>query len=409
MSTWTVIGLMSGTSTDGTDAALVRLRLRAADYEVQNVRFRTYAFRRSMRRRLLAAAGGTRWRAAEFSQLNFAMGHVLADAALGIVKEAGVAADTVDLIGSHGHTIFHGPPGARRGMPSTWQIGEPAVIAARTGITTVADFRPADVAYGGQGAPLVPYVHWLLFRHPRRSRVINNIGGIAHPTFLPAGGGVEDVVAFDAGPGNMLIDAVTARLSDGRLQFDRDGKLGRTGHVDAVLLRDLMRHPFVRHPLPKSAGREQFGSEVVERVLVRARRRRLAKPDVVATVTAFTARALGDAYRRFLLPRGRIDEIYVCGGGRRNPTLMGLLRQELAFARVGAIDELGIDGDALEAVAFAVLAVETLRGRAANLPAVTGARGAAVLGKIVPGSVPSFRRLLVRGSDRRGLRKVRTV
>jgi anhydro-N-acetylmuramic acid kinase len=394
--TWKVIGLMSGTSTDGVDAALVHLQPRAARYAVRTVCFRTYPFPASVRRRLLAVAEGGPLPAALFSQLNFDVGRLLADAALRILREARTPATAVDLIGSHGHTVFHGPPGLVRGTASTWQIGEPAVIAARTGITTVADFRPADMAHGGQGAPLVPYVHWLLFRHARRGRVINNIGGIAHPTFLPAGGGVDDIVAFDAGPGNMVIDAVTARVTDGRLRFDRDGVLARAGHVDAALLEELMHHPFLRRRPPKSTGREEFGAALVDRIFAHARRRRLAAADLVATVTAYTVRALATAYRRFLLPRGRIDEVYFCGGGSRNPALMAMLRQELGFARVGVIDELGIDGDALEAVAFAVLAVEAMRGRAANVPAVTGARVAAILGKIVPGSATRFRGLLRR-------------
>jgi len=391
--TWTVVGLMSGTSTDGIDAALVRLHGRGRGYRVGRVRFQTVPFDPQLRRRLLAAAGGDAIAAGRLSQLNVDMGEALARTVLHLAREAHQALDGIDVIGSHGHTIFHGPPGVVRGTPSTWQIGEPAVIAARTGITTIADFRPADVAHGGQGAPLVPYVHWLLFRHPRRGRVINNIGGIAHPTFLPAGGGVDDIVAFDCGPGNMLIDAVTTRLTDGRLRFDRDGALARAGHVDSVLLRGLMRHPFLRRIPPKSTGREEFGAPVVERLLAHARRRRLRPPDIVATTTAFTAHALRDAYRRYLLPRGHVDEVYFSGGGSRNPTLMSVLRQELPFARVGVIDELGIDGDALEAVAFAVLAVETLRGHPTNVPAVTGARRAAILGKIVPGSATSFRRL----------------
>lgn len=396
MKTWTVVGLMSGTSTDGIDAAVVRLVPHATRYTIQRVHFRTYPFAAALRRQLLAAADGQSHTAAALSQLNVAFGEALAGAARRILSDAGVAPSRVDLIGSHGHTIFHGPPGAVTGTPSTWQIGEPAVIAARTGVTTVADFRPADIAHGGQGAPLVPYVHWLLFRHLRRGRVINNIGGIAHPTFLPARGGVDDIVAFDAGPGNMLIDAVTARITNGRLSYDRDGRLARAGRVDATLLRELMRHPFLRRRPPKSTGREAFGAPVVDRLLALGRRRQLRDADLVATATAFTVRALGDAYRRFLLPRGRIDEVYFCGGGSRNPVLMDMLRQELSFARVGVVDELGINGDALEAVAFAVLAVETVRGRPTNVTAVTGARTAAVLGKIVPGSPRQFRSVLAR-------------
>ena len=392
MTTWTVLGLMSGTSTDGIDAALARIRPTSGRLEARCLGFRTYAFPPALRRRLLTLAEGRSAPAATMSELNVDLGEALAVAALRLLRELRIAPQRVHLIGSHGHTVFHGPPGRVRGTPSTWQIGEPAIIAARTGVTTVADFRPADIAHGGQGAPLVPYVHWLLFRDPRCGRVINNIGGIAHPTFLPAGAGVDDVVAFDAGPGNMVIDAVTAHVTGGRLRYDRDGLLARAGRVDGRLLDALMRHPFLRRRPPKSTGREEFGADFVNRVL--RERRRIAAADLVATATAFTARALSDAYRRFLLPRGRIDAVYCSGGGSRNPALMALLRQEMSYARVGVVDELGINGDALEAVAFAILAVEAVRGRSSNLPAVTGARAAAVLGKIVPGA--NFRRVFSR-------------
>jgi anhydro-N-acetylmuramic acid kinase len=393
MRSWTVIGLMSGTSTDGVDAALVRLRPRRAGYRVEGVVFRTYPFPAPLRRKLLAAAEGTPRPAADFSRLNFELGHVFAGATLRLLQAARTAPAAVDLIGSHGHTIFHGPWGQQRGTPSTWQIGEPAVIAARTGITTVADFRPADVAHGGQGAPLVPYVHWLLFRHARRGRAINNIGGISNITFLRAAAGVRDVIAFDAGPGTMIIDAVTTRVTGGHRRYDHAGRLAQAGQVDEMGVRELMRHPFLRRRPPKSTGREEFGAAMVDRLFAAARRRRLTAADLVATATAFTARALGDAYRRFVLPLGRVDEVYVCGGGGRNPVLLAMLANELPFARVAAVDHLGIDGDALEAVAFAVLGVEAVRGKCANLPRVTGAKTATVLGKVVPGWAETFSRL----------------
>ncbi|MBI4516983.1 MAG: anhydro-N-acetylmuramic acid kinase [Deltaproteobacteria bacterium] len=383
--TWTVIGLMSGTSTDGIDAALVRLRPGGARYGVRVEAFRTLPFQRALRRRLLAVASGQPLPVSVLSGLNVELGEALAAAARAIACSAGVRLGQVDLIGSHGHTVWHGPPGSGRTQPpSTLQIGEPAVIAARCGVTTVADFRPADLAHGGQGAPLTPYVHWLLFRHPSRGRVINNIGGIAHPTFLPAGGGVDAIAGFDSGPGNMVIDAITAHVSAGRLSYDRDGRLAARGRVDGAVLRELLAHPYFRRRPPKTTGRELFGEAMVARLLAAGRRRRLTDSDLVATATAFTARSLGDAYRRFLLPQGRIDEIYFSGGGSRNPTLMAMLRAEIAYARVGVIDELGVAGDALEAVAFAVLAVEAVRGRPANVPAVTGARRPAILGKIIP-------------------------
>jgi anhydro-N-acetylmuramic acid kinase len=391
MKTWTVIGLMSGTSTDGIDAVAVRLRpepwrRKEPDrYRARVLAFRTLPFPERLRARLLQAAELRPITSAGLSALNFEMGEVLARAAAAIVRDARLTPARVDLIGSHGHTIFHGPPGSRLSdPPSTLQIGEPAVIAARSGVTTVADFRVTDLAVGGQGAPLTPYVHWLLFRHQRLTRVVNNIGGIAHPTLLPAGGRPADIVGFDCGPGNMIMDAVVARVTGGRARFDRNGRMAARGRVDAVLVERLLSDPYLRRRPPKTTGREHFGADFVERFLSAGRRRRLKPEDLVATATAFTARSIADSYRRFLLPRGRIDEVYFSGGGSRNPVLMSMLREQIDYARTGVIDDLGVDGDALEAVAFAVLAVEAVLGHHGNVPAVTGARRPAVLGKIVP-------------------------
>lgn len=300
----------------------------------------------------------------------------------------------VDVIASHGHTIFHGPPGAGERFPSTWQIGEPAVIAALTGIPTVADFRPADVAAGGQGAPLAPYAHAKLFHSAGIARAVLNLGGIANVTYLPRNGRTTDVVAFDVGPANMVIDACAAAASDGKLRFDRDGRLARRGQADAAILETLARHPFLRRKPPKSTGREEFGAPFLAELMRLADASGLSPADRVATATAFTALAVADAYRRFLEPLGGVDETVLCGGGAHNPALVEALRQALGGQPLRLVDELGVSTDALEAVAFAVLGVEAVRGRPANLPAVTGASRAMVLGKIVPGDELHFRRLL---------------
>lgn len=389
---WNVIGLMSGTSTDGIDAALVTLQESGAGYAIANVRFETTRYSTKLRERLLAAAEGRPVSPEQIGRLSSELGIALATAALRLLRRT--PATRVDLIGSHGHTIFHGPPGSGPGAPTTLQIGEPAFIAARTGITTVADFRPADVALGGPGAPLAPHVHGLLFRHPRRNRAIHNLGGISNVTFLPAGRRGE-MLAFDTGPANMVIDAVSTAVTDGRLRFDRGGLLAARGQADRTLVRELMRHPFLRRKPPKSTGREEFGAPFVEKFLRRAATRRLSAESSVATATAFTAASIAEAYRRFLEPIAAVDEAFFCGGGSRNPTLMAMLRSELALAHIGVTDELGVDADALEAIAFAVLGVECLRGRAANLSAVTGAQRPSVLGKIVPGAPDSFRRLMM--------------
>jgi anhydro-N-acetylmuramic acid kinase len=389
---WTVIGLMSGTSTDGIDAVLTTLEQRAAGYHIRSVRFETTRYPSKLRQRLLDTAEGRPLAPEQLGRLNSELGLAFAAAVIRL-RQRGVAT-RVDLIGSHGHTIFHGPPGSGSGAPTTLQIGEPAFIAARTGITTVADFRPADVAVGGQGAPLAPYVHALLFRDSRRNRAIHNLGGISNVTFLPSASQGGKIFAFDTGPANMVIDAVTRIVTRERLQFDRGGKLAARGRVDTELVRRLLRHPFLQRKPPKSTGREEFGASYVEKFLSQAARRRLTPESSIATATAFTAASVAKAYRDFLCPIGAVDEAYFCGGGSRNPTLMAMLKAELGVARVGVTDDVGVNADALEAIAFAVLAIECVRGRVANLPVVTGARHPAILGKIVPGTPESFRRVM---------------
>jgi anhydro-N-acetylmuramic acid kinase len=273
---------------------------------------------------------------------------------------------------------------------STLQIGEAAVIAERTGITTVADFRVADVAAGGQGAPLVSYVDWLLLQHPTRVRVVQNIGGIGNATYLPPGREPEGVLAFDTGPGNMLIDDAAQRATQGAQALDRDGRLAAGGRVDEALLGELMAHPYLAQAPPKTTGREQFGAQFGAQVWACARGRGVSPQDIVATVTAFTAASIGDAYRRFLpaMP----DEVILGGGGSSNPSLVTMLRQELSAVRIVCHEDLGMSSDAKEALAFAVLAYEAVHGRSGNLPSCTGARGRRVLGKIVPGG--NYRRLI---------------
>ena len=395
MKTWTAIGLMSGTSTDGVSAALVRLRPTPSGYRHQLVAHATIPYRTALRAKLLRAAEGDPLPAAVLSELNAELGERFAAAAIAIARRAGSPLERIDVIGSHGHTIFHGPPGSGRSRPpSTLQIGEPAVIAARTGITTVADFRPADVALGGQGAPLVPYVHWLLLTHRRRGRAVHNIGGIANLTYLPPGARLGDVLAFDTGPGNMVIDAVMERQTKDRRRFDRGGAVAAAGAAHESTLAALLAHPYFRRRPPKSTGREQFGTAFVDELMRRARRARLRPADVVATATALTARSMAYAYERFVLPRGRLDEIYVAGGGALNHTLLRLLHECLPQVRIAPLDALGIPSMAIEPISFAVLACEALRARPSNVPGVTGARRPAILGKIAPGEPARWRGIL---------------
>ncbi len=378
---------MSGTSHDGIDAALMEIHLRQGRLTLRPLCFDSYPYSPSIRARLLRLNQPAPTTAAELSQTNFLLGSLFAKAALKLCRKAGIAPQEVDAIGSHGHTLHHQPRGSQG---STLQIAEPAVIAQHTGITTVADFRPADVACGGEGAPLAPYVHYLLFHHPRRSLAIHNIGGIANLTYLPAGQGPEGVVAFDSGPGNMVIDGVVQKLTQGRLSYDRNGRLARLGQVHEALLRELLRHPYFQRRPPKSTGREEFGEAFVQKFLKRAQRLGLGKEDMVATATALTARSMALAYRKYILPRGPLSEVVLSGGGRHNPTLVHMLSQELPDVTIRTVEDWGYKSRALEALAFGVLAYATLQGLPSNLPGATGAKKAVVLGKIAPG--PNYRR-----------------
>jgi len=376
---------MSGTSHDGIDAALVDIGRARGRLQVRQRGFRTFPYPRALRERLLRLSQGATITAGEVSQVNFLLGELFARAALNLCATLGVAPARVDAIGSHGHTIYHRPR-QRPGPGSTLQIAEPAVIAARTGVTTVADFRPADVAAGGEGAPLVPYVHHALFRRPDRAVAVHNIGGIANLTYLPAGRGAESLLAFDSGPGNMVMDGVTQAVSGGRRRYDRDGRLARGGTPHAALLADLLGHPYFTRRPPKSTGREEFGEPFVRAFLRRASRLRLSPADQVATATALTAESMARAYRDFILSRGPLDEVLLTGGGRLNPVLRAGFARALPGVRVRAVEDVGYDSKALEALAFAVLAYATLHGLPANVPGATGAREPRVIGKVVPGA-----------------------
>jgi anhydro-N-acetylmuramic acid kinase len=387
-----VIGLMSGTSADGIDAALVTVRRRGGGLDARLEAFRHLAYAPELRRRLLGAADGARFRAEDFATLGREIGECHAAAVRGLCAKAAIPTSAVDLVGCHGHTLHHDPATAQVSM----QIGEAAVVAVRTGITTVADFRPADVAAGGEGAPLVAAAHAWLFRHAKRGRAIQNLGGIGNVTYLPPGSGLDGVLAFDTGPGNMLIDAIVRRATGGARWFDAGGGGAARGRVHEDLVRGWLRHPYFRRRPPKSTGRELFGKRWVDAMITDAKRRRVRGDDLLATVTALTAASCADAYRRFLVTRGRLDEVWVCGGGSANATLVAMLRERLPGTAVGVCDDLGTPSRAVEAVAFALLAAATALGLHGNVPAATGAARPLVLGKIVPGA--SYDRLRLRAS-----------
>ena len=379
-----LIGLMSGTSLDGVDAALVEVTGEGIeDVKVDVVHALTVPYDEA--RRAAIHDGILAGTAEALCGLHGDLGEWLAEAVVQVCAAANVEPSAVDAVGSHGQTVWHRPPsGARRG--ATLQLGDAATIAERTGIAVVSDFRTRDIAAGGHGAPLVPWVDQLLFALPDRARALQNIGGIGNVTRVPPRGSDETVFAFDTGPGNALIDAAVEVATGGRLKFDRDGRLAARGTVDEALLADLLRHPYFAAEPPKSTGREEFGRPFVARLV------EVLEPegdqdwmDLVATLTELTARSIADAYRRWLVPLG-LDEVVVTGGGAKNPTLV---------ARIGALLDplplvdgasLGVDPEAKEAVAFAVLAWAHLRGIPANLPSATGAKGPRVLGSLTPGA-----------------------
>ncbi|RLI09116.1 anhydro-N-acetylmuramic acid kinase [Candidatus Bathyarchaeota archaeon] len=384
-----VVGLISGTSADGVSAVVTEITGSGVETRLRVVAFRTYPYPAALREevfRLFSAETATVDRACE---MNFVLGGFFADCAIRLVEEAGLNIGDIDLIGSHGQTIHHSPqPGevCGYGTRSTLQIGEPAVIAERTGVPTVADFRKADIAAGGEGAPLTPYLDYILHRHPELSRVLQNIGGIANLTYLPAGASAQDVVAFDTGPGNTLIDAVVRHYTGGAQTYDRDGRIAARGTVDATLLQELLSHPYFSRRPPKTTGREEFGEAFARKVISRGEALGLGFEDIVATAAALTVESIARAYEHHL-PEGRaIDEVYVSGGGARNRFLMEALRSRLDPIPVLPYDRLGIPCEAKEAVLMAVLANEHISGNPSNLPAATGARRAVVLGALFPAS-----------------------
>ena len=378
------LGIMSGTSADGIDVALVRVSGRKASLE----NFFAFPFPRGVQKAILSLGEGRPVTTREISQLNFLLGETFADAALAACRKFRVPPSRIAVVGSHGQTVFHQgnpAPFLGRRIASTLQIGDPSVIAVRTGITTVGDFRPADIAAGGQGAPLVPFVDFLLYRHSRIGRVALNIGGIANMTVLPAGAKLEDVFAFDTGPGNMVMDALVRHFTDGRKRFDRNAEMAAEGTLLPGLLRDLLRDKYFLLSPPKTAGREQYGERHVRTLLAHHDAREARAEDVVRTATILTALSIVDAFHRFVRPRAKIGELIVSGGGARNPLLMAQIESGLDGIRVREAGELGVPGDAKEAFAFAVLAWETLRRKPANVPGATGAKKDVVLGKVCYG------------------------
>lgn len=352
---------MSGTSLDGIDVAVVDIRGRV----IRTVAFHTTPYTRETREAVLAVSNTTATTAA-IARLGFRLGGLYGRAVVETCRRTRVPLESIDLVGCHGQTIYH------EGGVATMQIGEAAVVAEITGIPVVSDFRTRDIAAGGQGAPLVPYVDYLLFRHARRSRIVLNIGGIANITAIPAGARPEDVAAFDTGPGNMVIDALALAASGGKQHYDRGGRIAARGKVIPQLLKELLADPYYRKKPPKTAGREQYGKEFVARL-------KGPLPDLVATATVLTAATIAMGVRR---AGGPFDELIVSGGGAHNPRIMNHVAALLPEVAIAASSDYGVDIDAKEAIAFAVLAYQCRRRRTSNLPSATGAGKPVILGKL---------------------------
>jgi anhydro-N-acetylmuramic acid kinase len=428
-----VLGLMSGTSADAIDVALTKISGAPPNLKSELLNHTTIPYAPQIQKQILTVAEQNLISAGDLSQLNFRLGQAYAEATLHACKKFRISPKKVDLLGSHGQTIFHqGPPVPYLSRPtaSTLQIGEPAIIAARTGITTVADFRPADMAVDGQGAPLVPYADYLLYRDARLGRISLNLGGIANVTVLPAACKPSDVFAFDTGPANMLIDALVQHFTHNKQRYDKNAALATQGRPLPKLLDELMKDPYLKQAPPKSTGREYYGKAYVQKFLSVARRHNAKPNDAIRAVTIFTALSIVDALNRFVVPKHKIAQLIVSGGGARNPLILAQLTAALtatttpphiaiAPTNVGAdftsvpatqhsaarnvnafkkdrssspstspqiqlitSDQLNVPTDAKEAYAFALMAYETFHHRPSNLPSATGANRPAILGKI---------------------------
>ena len=375
-----VAGVMSGTSADGVDVAVVSIQGRGSYLSFDLLVHATSEYPTAIRRAVLAAMNASRISVADLARLNFRLGEFYAEAVRKAQKKTGAK---LDLVGCHGQTLYHqgvAAPYLGKKIACTWQTGESAVVAARLGVPVVSDFRPADMAAGGKGAPLVPLLDYVIFRAKDRGRVVQNIGGIANLTAIRADAKPDDVIAFDTGPGNMVIDRLMHKLFN--KPYDRTGAVARSGSILQPVLKQLLGAPYFKLKPPKTAGREEFGSQYAEAFLRRCGR--AAKPDVIATATALTAASIAQAMERFVLAQGSFRDLIVSGGGTKNVSLMNMLKQEADKLGLWLkhSDDFGVPSQAKEAVAFALLAYQTWNRQPGNIPSATGAQRAAVLGKI---------------------------
>ncbi|HEK9102639.1 TPA: anhydro-N-acetylmuramic acid kinase [Bacillus pseudomycoides] len=375
-----IVGLMSGTSLDGIDAALVHIEGDGKDTKVELIHFITAPFSREIKSEIKQALSIETSNVKLICSLNFKLGQCFADAVKIVCKQSNFPIEQLELIGSHGQTVYHHPVQEGKMVPSTLQIGEPAVIAYETGTTVISNFRTMDMAVGGQGAPLVPYSELILYRDQNKNRVLQNIGGIGNVTVIPSRVAKQEAIAFDTGPGNMVIDEVCQLLF--QQSFDKNGDIAKQGNVINEMLSYCMKHPFLEISPPKSTGREQFGKEFTDELLKRFNGH--SKEDIIATVTMFTVSSIVYHYQRFIFPYYHIDEVILGGGGSYNKTLVEMIKESLKeeSCKVLRQEELGYSSEAKEAIAFAVLANETYHRNPSNVPSATGARHSVVLGNV---------------------------
>ncbi len=378
-----VIGLMSGTSVDGIDAVLVKIENNGKDTKVSEIGFETYPYSKEVRERIFKLFDNDTSTVSDVCYMNFLLGELFARASIDIANKCNISMDEIDLIGSHGQTIYHIPEAIDcygYSIKSTLQIGDGCVIANRTGVTTVSDFRVADMADGGQGAPLVPYTEFLLFNNSEKNIGLLNLGGIGNITILEKNSNKENILAFDTGAGNMVIDYVISHLTNGLKKYDDDGKMASQGSVCEEILDELLKDPYFSKPLPKTTGREYFGKDFSLKFIEKCKQKGLTDEDIVATATAFTSKSVAKAVETYV--NVSLDEIIVSGGGSCNSTLLSMLQGYLKDIKILTQEDLGYNSNSKEAVAFAVLANETISENESNLKSVTGANKYKILGKI---------------------------
>ncbi|MDZ5473704.1 anhydro-N-acetylmuramic acid kinase [Bacillus sp. 31A1R] len=378
-----VVGLMSGTSLDGIDAALVRIT-EEEELHLDTIFFNSYPFSKEVKEAILDICNPETARIENISSMNFLLGELFAEASLKVITEAGFNKSDIDLISSHGQTIYHQPTKinlAGYQVASTFQIGDISVIAERTGITTVGDFRTRDMAAGGQGAPLVPFADYILFKNKEFGRVLLNIGGIANLTVLPKNSTEVDCVAYDTGPGNMIIDAFMKWATNGEKSYDAGGEFAAKGMVNKGWLAKLLNHSYYQVEIPKSTGREMFGIQYAEKLWLEAEDLKLSLEDRLATVTALTAYTIAGEIKKHIEP-AQLKEVLVSGGGYHNQTLLKELSNQLPELEIQGTNHLGVSPDAKEAMIFALLGYKCLKQQTNNLPSATGATKPVIMGKI---------------------------